>query len=360
MKTVAFTKARYLMIALSVFLIGAGLVTTILRGGFNLGVDFQAGLSMRVGVTPRVDADIEAVRLALSDIDGAQVQTVGALDDQQFTIRVRDPGEIDSFSSTMSARVLDALTEEFGDGTVEELENTYVGPRFSESLTRNTIMLTSIALLLILSYIWFRFRLGYAIASITALIHDVAFMLVFVGAFQIEVSTATVAAILTIIGYSLNDTIVIFDRIRENDRIMRESDLATTINTSITQSLSRTLITSLTTLLAAVAIYIFATGAVQLFALNLIVGVIVGTYSSMFIASPVLLGWRMTGRRRKKRQDAERHGAPVTARPVGEAAPAQTAPVTEAEKQKLLDEISRKRQASAGRSSSRAKRKKKK
>jgi len=361
MKVIQFSRIRFLMIALSVVLIGGGFAVTLLRGGFNLGVDFQAGLSLRVEIDSP-DASTESVREAVSPIDGTQVQTVGDEEDRQFIVRVRDAGEIESFSSVMSDRILDAIGSEFGTGSVTELENTYVGPRFSEDLTRNTILLTSLAMALILVYIWFRFRLGYAAASISALVHDVAFMLVFIGAFQIEVSTATIAAILTIIGYSLNDTIVIFDRIRENEHIMRESGFETIINTSITQSLSRTLITSLTTLLAVAAIYIFATGTVQLFALNLMIGVVVGTYSSVFVASPVLLGWRRAARKRRSKSDAQRRGAPVSTKSLQDArqaAPAAEAQVTEAEKERVLAELRKKRASSTGRSSSRSKRKKK-
>ncbi|MFP4114584.1 MAG: protein translocase subunit SecF [Spirochaetota bacterium] len=361
MKTIQFTKIRFLMVALSVLVIGGGLAGTLLQGGFNLGVDFQAGLSLRVGIDSP-DATIEGVREALAGIEGTQVQTVGGDATSQYVIRVRDAGEIESFSAVMSGRILNALGAEFGSGLITELENTYVGPRFSEDLTRNTILLTSLALALILVYIWFRFQFGYALASIAALVHDVAFMLVIVGAFQIEVSTATIAAILTIIGYSLNDTIVIFDRIRENERLMRESGFETIINASITQSLSRTLITSITTLLAVTAIYIFATGTVQLFALNLMIGVIVGTYSSIFIASPTLLGFRRATRKRRTKQEAERRGAPVTAKTLEgakEAAPAADAQISQAEKERVLEELRRKRAGSAGKSSSRSRRKKK-
>jgi preprotein translocase subunit SecF len=363
MKTIRFSKIRILMLIVSVVVIAGGAAATFARGGFSLGIDFQAGLSIRVAVDPlRTDADIEAVRAALSGVAGAQVKTIGEETDQQFVIRVSDPGNIDSFSSIASGEILEALTDEFGADTIEELESTFVGPRFSQDLTQNTIILTALALGVILLYIWFRFRLGYATAAITALVHDVAVMFVFIGTLQIEVSTATIAAVLTIIGYSLNDTIVIFDRIRENETIMRESGFETIINASITQSLSRTLITSLTTLLAVSAIYVFATGAVQLFALNLIVGVVVGTYSSIFIASPVLYGWQRATKKRKARKDAERHGAPVAARTahsVKNVSPAAQIELASADKQRVIDEINRKKSAGAGRSGSRAKRKKK-
>ena len=361
MKTVRFTKIRFIMIAVSVLVIAGGLAATLLQDGFNLGVDFQAGLSLRVEVD-NPDASTESVRAAVAGIEGTQVQRVGDEDARQFVIRVRDAGEIDSFSAVMSERILNALASDFGSGSVTELENNFVGPRFSEDLTRNTMLLTSLALGLILVYIWFRFRLGYAAASISALVHDVAFILVFIGTFQIEVSTATIAAILTIIGYSLNDTIVIFDRIRENEQLMRESGFETIINASITQSLSRTLITSVTTLLAVTAIYIFATGTVQLFALNLIVGVIVGTYSSVFVASPALLGWRRAARKRRTKQESVRRGAPVSEKRLEQAkqaAPSEETQISAAEKERVLEEIRKKRATSSGRSTSRSKRKKK-
>jgi preprotein translocase subunit SecF len=363
MKTIRFSKIRLLMLIVSAAIIAGGIVGTISRGGFNLGIDFQAGLSIRVEVDPaQADADIESVRAALDVVSGAQVQTIGEEAEQQFVVRVSDPGNVASFSTVVSNEILGALGDQFGADAIQELESTFVGPRFSEDLTQNTIILTALALGVILLYIWFRFRLGYATASIAALVHDVAIMFVFIGTFQIEVSTATIAAVLTIIGYSLNDTIVIFDRIRENETIMRESGFETVINASITQSLSRTLITSVTTLLAVSAIYVFATGSVQLFALNLIVGVIVGTYSSIFIASPVLYGWQSVAKKRKSRKDAERHGAPVAAR-TGDSAknvtPAEQGELDVADKQRKIDEISRKKSAASGRSSSRAKRKKK-
>ena len=151
-------------------------------------------------------------------------------------------------------------------------------------------------------YIWFRFKLGFAISAITALGHDVLIMLGFIGTIGLEVSTTTIAAVLTIIGYSLNDTIVVFDRVRENQSLLKGERFDIVVNTSITQSLSRTLITSLTTLLAVLALYLFGTGSIKDFALNLIVGILVGTYSSIFIASPVLLGWTNVVQKRKAKK----------------------------------------------------------
>lgn len=137
-------------------------------------------------------------------------------------------------------------------------------------------------------------------------------MLGFIGTFQLEVNTATVAAVLTIIGYSLNDTIVVFDRIRENAGLMRDSDFRTIVDTSITQTLTRTIITSGTTQLAIIAILVFATGSIQEFALNLTVGIVVGTYSSIFIASQILLLWVRGRDKRQKRLNAIKYGTRET------------------------------------------------
>ncbi|MDZ7794373.1 MAG: protein translocase subunit SecF [Spirochaetia bacterium] len=401
-KMIRFTKLRYYMIAVSVVVIIAGIAATAGQGGFNLGIDFQAGLNQRVQVAPvgftvsytgeddatlnvqgetmvvevrgeegvdtyelpfsqhetlrnltgaldgleNISTDltadqtldsslivtglrypqelgespvkvnlrnddpdnylqIEQIRNALGSLDNPQVQVVGTAFHQEYLVRVEDPtGDKKDQLETDIRRLLE---ESFGDGSVVIKSSEYVGPRFSQTLAQQSFSLTLMALVLILIYIWFRFQFGYAISAIVALTHDVVVMLGFIGATQLEVSTTTIAAVLTIIGYSLNDTIVIFDRIRENEGLLQGRDIEDIINTSITQSLSRTLITSLTTLLAVTALYTFGTGAIKDFALNLIVGIIVGTYSSVFVASPMLLGWR---RSREKRQRLKRGLAP--------------------------------------------------
>ena len=302
------------MIVVSVVVIAAGITATVSQGGFNLGIDFEAGLRQRVEIAQAAgEIDAAEVRDALSGVDGAQVQRVGQPEDQQFSIRVRDPGNIENFSQVASTQIEEALAEAFGEANISVLQTSFVGPRFSQDLASQAVWLTTLALLLILAYIWFRFRLGYAASAIVTLIHDVAVMLGFIGAFQIEVSTATIAAVLTIIGYSLNDTIVIFDRIRENETILRESPFETIVNTSITQSLSRTLITSLTTLLAVLAIFLFATGQIRDFALNLMVGIVVGTYSSVFVASPMLLAWRTRAIARRRKKEVTKYGGRAAA-----------------------------------------------
>ncbi|MFW5826803.1 MAG: protein translocase subunit SecF [Alkalispirochaeta sp.] len=302
-----FMKTRVVTLIISTLVIVGGIAGTIAQGGFNLGIDFEAGLSLTVGIDGAESVDSGDVRAVLDEYPGSTVQRVGASEDNQFVIRIRDDGTRDDFQQEVTNNVLSLLRDEFDSSSVEELETSYVGPRFSQDLTRQAILLTVFAMVLILVYLWFRFRLGYAVASISALAHDVLVMLGIIGTFQFEVSTATIAAVLTIIGYSLNDTIVIFDRVRENETLLRESPFRGIVNASITQSLSRTLITSLTTLLAVAAIFVFATGQIQLFALKLMLGVVVGTYSSVFVASPILLSWQTSDKARKKRKDIEKY-----------------------------------------------------
>ena len=259
---------------------------------------------------------IDQIRKTLEPIGGPQIQMVGADANQEFLIRVLDSGEIDDFSEVTSRKILDLLRAAFGADQVLVRQSDYVGARFSGELGSQTVSLTIMALFLILIYIWIRFQLAFAVSAVTALVHDVLIMLGFIGAFQMEVVTATIAAVLTIIGYSLNDTIVIFDRIRENQKMMRDSNFTSVINTSITQSLSRTVITSLTTLLAVVSLYIFGSGPIKDFALAMIVGVVVGTYSSIFVASPVLLLWSNVSRKRKQGKDSQKYGVkPAAVKP---------------------------------------------
>ena len=181
-----------------------------------------------------------------------------------------------------------ALSAAFGSENVVVMQSDFVGPKFSSSLLKSSCYAILLAILLILLYISLRFRLSYAISSIIALFHDVLMMLALIVIFRLEVSATTIAAILTIIGYSLNNTIVIFDRVRENVAENPKESVDSLINLSVRQSLTRTIITSLTTLCAIVPLAIFATGDIKLFAINLTWGIVVGAYSSNFIASGLL------------------------------------------------------------------------
>ena len=260
---------------------------------------------------------ITELRKVFTTLGKYSLQQVGNPVAQEFIVRIEANETDKEFRQKTEKKIYDLLSAKYGSDQVIIKKTDFVGPRFSRDLTTQAISLVTVALTLILIYVSFRFKFIYAIAAILALVHDVSVMLGVIGTFQLEVTTATIAAVLTIIGYSLNDTIVIFDRIRENVNLMRDEKLSNIIDISITQSLSRTLITSLTTLLAVLAIYIFGTGSIKLFALNLIVGIVVGTYSSIFIASPIVLEWYNAVDRRRLRRDTEKYGRKENLAPAG-------------------------------------------
>jgi preprotein translocase subunit SecF len=313
-RSINFLNLRFVMIAISLLLIAAGVAGYFLRGGFNLGIDFTAGLVQQIRIDPAaVRVDIAEVRDALSEIDGVNLQVVGPPAGQQFSVKVIAPGEDPDFQTRMENELSQLLGEAFGAENLEIQASDFVGPRYSRELAGQTVSIVLVAMLLILIYTAFRFKIRYATAAVLCLVHDTLVMLGVIAIFQLEVTTITIAAIMTIIGYSLNDTIVIFDRVRENQELMRDSDLEVILNTSITQSMSRTLLTSLTTLLAVATIFIFGTGDIKNFALNLMVGVVVGTYSTIFIASPIVLGWSRAVDRRRKRRDVQMYGRQAAA-----------------------------------------------
>ena len=236
--------------------------------------------------TDTVDITIEDVRNALISIGGASVQTVGKSSDAGFQIRVNaEDGET---QTDVEARVNGALGDAFGAENIVVMRSDFVGPKFSASLFRSSVIGVLLALALILIYVAFRFRFAYAVSSILALVHDVLAMLSFILIFRLEVSSTTIAAVLTIIGYSLNNTIVIFDRVRENIRTEKTLSVEDIISMSVRQSMTRTVITSLTTLFAVVPLAFLGSGDIQLFAINLTWGLIAGAYSSVFLAPAFL------------------------------------------------------------------------
>ncbi len=255
------------------------------------------------------EVSIGDVRSALSDLPGVNVQTVGDAAASIFQIKLK--ASEDGSQKSTEAAVSSLLEQAFDREEVVVLQSDFVGPKFSSSLFTSSIKAILVVIVLILIYISFRFRLAYAISSVIALLHDIMMMLAFIVIFRLEVSSTTVAAVLTIIGYSLNATIVIFDRVRENilnrDRSLSVDGI---ISKSVRDSFTRTIITSLTTLFAVVPLAIFSTGAIRLFAINLIWGVVVGAYSSNFIA-PALLhylhAFDAIDKIKKKKEDESYH-----------------------------------------------------
>ncbi|MGE4584001.1 MAG: protein translocase subunit SecF [Sphaerochaeta sp.] len=380
-KDIPVIKLRWYAWALAGVLLLAGVISLFVFGGFNLGVDFESGLSQRIQVAPvglevtysgtkdavlsvsgnaltleirgeegvsttsfhaasyataadlgaaldavdKINAtvidgslktadllsgygfpatlsstptklnfrssgttSIENVRSALSSLGNVKVQTVGADSNQMFQVRfgIKDNGT----QASMEAEVKQALATAFGEGNVVVLQSDYIGPKFSATLLSSSIMAILAAMALILVYVWIRFRFAYAVSSLIALVHDVFMMLTFISLMRLEFSSTTIAALLTIIGYSLNNTIVIFDRVRENVTLHKQIGLAAQIDKSVSQSMSRTVMSAVTTLMAILPLAIFASGDIRLFAINMLLGIVFGTYSSNLLA-PAMLYW---------------------------------------------------------------------
>jgi preprotein translocase subunit SecF len=279
----------------SVLLILAGIASIAINGGLKYGIDFSGGTLVQLKF-PEAPA-IDSIRSGLKDIGFADstIQEFGSPD--TILIRVeRADGELKEEVGTKIKESLEK-TKGFTGIVIERVE--MVGPKVGKDLRMKALLSILYAIIGIVIYISWRFEFQYAIAAIIALIHDV---LITMGAFSVldkEFTLVIVAAFLTIIGYSLNDTIVVFDRIRENTRRKSKESLKDTINTSINQTLSRTLLTSGTTLLVVVALFFLGGEIIHDFSFALLIGVIVGTYSSIFIASVFLVYWESRTHRKK-------------------------------------------------------------
>ena len=273
-----FMGARRAALLISAVVIALSLGSLVTRG-LNFGLDFTGGHLLELAYAG--EADLADIRAALSDegFENPLVQNFGTTSD----VLVRLPLQLEAEEGETRARALAALQGQ--DPSVELRRFEFVGPQVGEELTERGGLAMLIALVLIFVYVMLRFRWKFAAGTISALVHDVV---VVVGAFSIfgfSFDLTILAAILATIGYSLNDTIVVFDRIRENFRLMRRGTAVEVINRSINQMLGRTMITSFTTLLVLVCLLLLGGETVSGFALALIVGVIVGTYSSIYVAS---------------------------------------------------------------------------
>lgn len=255
--------------------------------GLNFGIDFQGGTMIEVRM-PGDAADIGAMRSSLNSLGLGEValQTFGTESDVLIRIERQD-GEQDAQLAAVDL-VKQALVERFGED-IDYRRVEFVGPKVSGELFRAGAEAVLFALIAILAYIWFRFEWQFAVGSIIALVHDVALTLGIFSLLGLEFNLSTVAALLTIVGYSLNDTVVVFDRVRENLRKYKKMALPELLDRSLNDTLARTLMTSLTTLLALGALFIFGGPVIHDFTFAMIWGVLVGTYSSIFIASPLLL-----------------------------------------------------------------------
>jgi preprotein translocase subunit SecF len=282
--SIDFVGLRLKMLLLSWALIAIGLVR-IWIGGINYGIDFAGGTVMQVHFNQ--PTQISEVRGALErpDIHDPSVQSVGQ-GGQEFQIRTVAS---EKSGGSTGDEIRAALREKFGEGTFEPLRVESVGPKVGRELWRDASLAVLASTLMMGIYIAIRFDFRFGIGAAVALLHDVLITLGAIAFVGVEFDLTTVAALLTVVGYSVHDTVIVSDRIRENMRKMRRESLATIINLSINETLSRTIITSGTAILTTAALYLLGGPVIHSFAFALLVAFIVGTYSSIYVASPIVL-----------------------------------------------------------------------
>jgi preprotein translocase subunit SecF len=283
-----FLRWRWHAIALSAAVIVGGVGLMIARGGLPLGVDFSGGTVLIYKFDRPVTED--AVRAAVSPLPGEEVvQSYGRPGDNEILIRLPELVTEEGASLEAGSRAVDEALAKANLGKPELLSREIVGPVIGRDLQRKGIYATLASILGITAYIALRFRASFALGAIAATVHDILVTLAFLSFFGYELSLNIVAALLTITGYSVNDTIVIFDRVRENLRSMRRDALDQVVNTSVNQTLSRTIITAGTTFLAVLALFLFGGEVLHGFAFTMLVGIVSGTYSTVFIASAIAI-----------------------------------------------------------------------
>lgn len=282
-----FTGKRFLAFALSAVLL-LGSIFLVIDRGLNFGIDFTGGTLIEIQT--KEPADIAALRTGLNTLElGAiSIQEFGSADDLLIRLPQQQVEDDDGEAQKAAIEtVRNALNESLGQVDYRRVE--FVGPQVGEELKKQGAMAVLFSLFGILAYVWFRFEWQFGVASIIALAHDTVLTIGFFALTQMEFNLSTVAAILMIAGYSINDTVVVFDRIRENLRKYKKKPIGELLNLSVNQTLSRTLMTSITTLLALLALYIFGGEVIRGFVNALIFGIGVGTYSSIFVAAPLLM-----------------------------------------------------------------------
>ena len=287
-----FLERRYLWITISTIVILTGVVSFVVKGGLRYSIDFTGGTLIELRFSQPVDLGRVREWIQTAGLTDFEVSKFG--EESEVILRTQDigveKGEVEAF--------IPRLQQAAQDVSFEVMRTESVGPKIGSELKDKAYLVVLYSLIALLIYITWRFEFKYAVAAIIALVHDV---LVTLGAFSLtdrEISLAIVAAVLTIIGYSLNDTIVIFDRVRENLQLHRKMPLIQILNKSVNETLSRTIITGGLALVVVVVLFIFGGEVIKDFAFAFIVGMISGVYSTVYIASPIVLEWE--NRLRKK------------------------------------------------------------
>ncbi len=290
-----FLGKKWPFIILSLVLTVAGLLSLAIKGGPKYGIDFNGGALMDVSFTRRPPA--EAIRSALHRRIPGEIAVQEVANSQEVLIStdVRDESALEVARREMIATLDDltgssaAVPMAFKPYTIRSIE--IVGPKIGADLRRQAVQVVLIALAAMLIYIALRFEWMYGVAAVVAVFHDTIITIGLFSIFNRQIDLTVIAALLTLVGYSMNDTIVVFDRIRENLKLHRRGTFTEIVNASINQTLSRTVLTSGLTFLTAISLFLFGGQVLKGFSFALVVGIIVGTYSSIFVASPILVAW---------------------------------------------------------------------
>ena len=303
---IPFVRYQYWGYALSCALILLTLVLVPTRG-LNLGIDFQGGILIEVGM-PGAAADLGQMRSILGGLDLGEValQEFGGPSNVLIRVERQDGGEQGQLAAVQKVKT--ALADRFGED-ISYRRVEFVGPKVSADLLWNGTQALVYALAAILAYVWFRFEWQFAVGAVVALIHDSVTTVGLFSLLGLEFNLSTIAAVLTIIGYSINDTVVIYDRVRENLRRYKAMPLPELVDRSINETLARTVMTSLTTLLALLALALFGGPVIRDFTIAMIWGIAVGTYSTIYVASPMILHLHL----RREALDLPTVAAPQTA-----------------------------------------------
>lgn len=296
-----FVGKRKIFLGLSLVIIAIGVIAMVAKGGLRLGIDFTGGTEVHVRFAKPVHADEVRKATEAAKLGEPTVQQIGQPGDNEYLVRVSTLGEA---KASPAAAIVASLKQTFGEGSFTVLREDAVGPRAGKDLRAQGLYAILLSFLGILIYVAIRFDYKFGVGAIVALLHDVLIILAAFALLNKEVTLTVIAAVLTVIGYSMNDTVIVFDRIRENMRTMRQKKFSEVVNKSINETLSRTILTSLTMLLVTVTLYLFGGSVLNDFAFVLLIGVFAGTYSSIYIASPIVITWEgdkpVAGTRRKK------------------------------------------------------------
>jgi preprotein translocase subunit SecF len=289
-----FVGKRYIFMGISLLIILLGVGAAVAKGGVRLGIDFTGGTEVHLRFNKAVHADESRAAVEKAQLGEPVVQQIGEPNANEYLIRVSATAKTEKTGGEKppAEKIKDTVNEKFGVDSYHVLREDAVGPRAGNDLRLQGLYAILLSFVGILIYVGIRFDFKFGVGAIVALVHDVALILTLFIVFDKEITLTIIAALLTVIGYSMNDTVIVFDRIRENMRTMRTKKFSEVVNRSVNETLSRTILTSLTMFIVTIVLYLAGGSVLHDFAFALTAGVIVGTYSSIYIASPVVIFWQ--------------------------------------------------------------------